>query len=374
MAKKIDITYSYDRERGHAGLSAELKISDPKFIGKEATFVIERHVEVKDSRPVNDSTEMFKHKFIVRSGVETVIIPPHVLEERPYAYNGSDIKIRCYGKLTINDKLIRKDTSTEKNLPSVSLKKPRVSSNTSELIEPKDVFSFAKNLMAIPTQNKLATLGLLIVGLVVIVVNMMIGIHDQFSSEYATYLYSQVDSDGESSSPIVKALVGCGSIGLAIWFAIKRQLRKYMTFRFKRIAGLIDRKTQRTVSDLIQGVSRTDLRDVTLRIVACNLEKGKYIRGSGSNQRTVSFSEPVRGALLYSKKVALIPRNLPVENHFQDSISFEPMFKALYPPNVVSKSHGLFVHWEVQLIHNEFVDQELEGDTTHFRLDDFLKA
>lgn len=374
MAKKIDIAYSYDRERGHAGLSAELKISDPKFIGKEATFVIERHVEVKDSRPVNDSTEMFKHKFTVRSGVETVIIPPHVLEERPYAYNGSDIKIRCFGKLTINDKLIRKDTSTEKNLPSVSLKKPRVSSNTSELIEPKDVFSFAKNLMAIPTQNKLATLGLLIVGLVVIVVNMMIGIHDQFSPEYATYLYSQVDSDGESSSPIVKALVGCGGIGLAVWFAIKRQLRKYMTFRFKRIAGLIDRKTQRTVSDLIQGVSRTDLRDVTLRIVACNLEKGKYIRGSGSNQRTVSFSEPVLGVLLYSKKVALIPRNLPVENHFQDSISFEPMFKALYPPNVVSKSHGLFVHWEVQLIHNEFVDQELEGDTTHFRLDDFVKA
>ncbi len=374
MAKKIDIAYSYDRERGHAGLSAELKISDPKFIGKEATFVIERHVEVKDSRPVNDSTEMFKHKFTVCSAVETVIIPPHVLEERPYSYNGSDIKIRCYGKLTINDKLIRKDTSTEKNLPSVSLKKPRVSSNTSELIEPKDVFSFAKNLMAIPTQNKLATLGLLIVGLVVIVVNMMIGIHDQFSPEYATYLYSQVDSDGESSSPIVKALVGCGSIGLAIWFAIKRQLRKYMTFRFKRIAGLIDRKTQQTVSDLIQGVSRTDLRDVTLRIVACNLEKGKYIRGSGSNQRTVSFSEPVRGVLLYSKKVPLIPRNQPVENHFQDSISFEPMFKALYPPNVVSKSHGLFVHWEVQLIHNEFVDQELEGDTTHFRLDDFLKA
>jgi len=67
MAKKIDIAYSYDRERGHAGLSAELKISDPKFIGKEATFVIERHVEVKDSRPVNDSTEMFKHMFFVRS-------------------------------------------------------------------------------------------------------------------------------------------------------------------------------------------------------------------------------------------------------------------------------------------------------------------
>lgn len=374
MAKKVDIAYTYDREQGHTGLSAELNISDPEFIGKEATFVIRRFVEVKDSRPVNDSTDMFKHKFTVRSGTETIRIPPHVLEERPFGYNGSEISIRCFGKLTINDRLIRKDTSTEKDLPTVSIKKPKVTRSTKKLIDPKDVFSFTKNLMAIPTHNKLATLGLLIVGMVAIVVNMMIGIHDEFSAKYATYLYSQVDSDGEYSSPIVKALFGCGGIGAAIWFAIRRQLRKYMTFRFRPIAGLIDRKTECIVGNLIQGVSRTDLKDVTLRIVACNLEKGKYVRGSGSNRRTVSFSVPKRGVLLYSKEVKLIPKNHPVEQHFQDSISFDPMFKALYPPNNVSKSHGLFVYWEVQLIHNEFVDQELKGDAAQFKVDDFFPA
>ena len=169
-------------------------------------------------------------------------------------------------------------------------------------------------------------------------------------------------------------MIGCGTIGMAIWLAIKQQLRQYMTLRFKPIRDLIDRGTERNVSDLIQGISRTNLKDVTLRIVACNLEKGKYVRGSGSNRRTVSFSVPKRGVLLYSKEVELIPKSQPVEQYFQDPVSFEPMFKALYPPNIVSKSHGLFIYWEVQLIHNEFVDQELEGNAAQFKVDDFFTA
>ena len=249
-----------------------------------------------------------------------------------------------------------------------------MTSNTNELIEPKDIFSFSKNLIAIPTHNKIATLGLLIVSLVVIVVNMLVGVHDQFSPEHATYFCSYVDSDGEGSSSLVKALGGCGAIGAAIWFAIRRQLRKYMTFKLKPITGSVNRQSEHAISELFYGVSRTDLEDVTLRIVACNMEKGKYVRGSGSNQRTVSFSTPVRGVLLYSKKVTLIPKNQPVENYFRDSISFEPMFMALYPPSEVSESHGLFIFWEIQLIHDDFVDQELEGNTAHFRREDFFTA
>lgn len=88
-------------------------------------------------------------------------------------------------------------------------------------------------------------------------------------------MYSQVDSDGDSSSPIDKDLSGYGAIGAALWFAIQRQLRKYMAFKIKLITGSINRRSEYTVSDLVHGVSRTDLGDGTLRIVACNMEKGK---------------------------------------------------------------------------------------------------
>ena len=380
MPKNVDILFSFDPENGearqapHAGLSAKLIIPDPELIGKKATFTIKRHVQVKDSRPVHDTEEMFKHKFTVRGGKVTVPIPHDVLKDHPFQYDGNEIEIQCFGELVINDKLIRKDTSVQKDLPVEALKKPEVLSNTDELIDPKDIFSFSKNLMAIPSHNKIATLGLLIVGLVVIVVNMLIGVHDQFSPEHATYIYSHVDSDGDGASPLVNALMGCGAIGAAIWFAIRRQLRKYMKFELKPISKSVTRQSEHAGSDLFYGVSRTDLKDVTLRIVACNMEKGEYVRGSGSNRRTVSFSTPVRGILLYSKKVTLIPKNHSVENHFRDSMSFEPMFKVLYPPSEVSKSHGLFIYWEIQLIHNDFVDQELVGDTARFRREDFFTA
>ncbi|MFL3666146.1 MAG: hypothetical protein ACJ06V_06150 [Verrucomicrobiota bacterium] len=65
-----------------------------------------------------------------------------------------------------------------------------MNNNTDELIELKDIFSFSKNLMAIPSHNKIVTFGFLIVGLGVIVVNMLIGVHDEFSPRYATYIYA----------------------------------------------------------------------------------------------------------------------------------------------------------------------------------------
>ena len=111
---------------------------------------------------------------------------------------------------------------------------------------------------------------------------------------------------------------------------------------------------------------------ITLRVVACNLEKGKYIRGSGSNTRTVSFSKPIQGVLLYKHKVETIPRKQPVENYFPGEVEFDAMFDGLYPPAQVSESHGLFVYWEVQLLVDELVDQELAGSVSGLEEEDFF--
>ena len=67
--------------------------------------------------------------------------------------------------------------------------------------------------------------------------------------------------------------MGCGALGVAIWLAMKNQLRKYMTFRFKGTLRKMDRNSVVKVSDMIAGVSRVDLNKATLRIIACNMEK-----------------------------------------------------------------------------------------------------
>jgi hypothetical protein len=40
---------------------------------------------------------------------------------------------------------------------------------------------------------------------------------------------------------------------------------------------------------------------------------------------------------------------------------------------MISSTHGLDIHWEVQLIHKEFIDQELIWDKKYFKYEDFLK-
>jgi hypothetical protein len=104
------------------------------------------------------------------------------------------------------------------------------------------------------------------------------------------------------------------------------------------------------------------------------MEKGQYVRGYGSNRRTVSFSHPNRAVLLYSKKIPIIPAGTPIHQYFDEEISFKPMFECLYPRQMAKDSHGLDLVWEVQLIVDDLIDQELIGNNDAFINKDFYSA
>jgi hypothetical protein len=191
-----------------------------------------------------------------------------------------------------------------------------------------------------------------------------------------TYLYSHYDSDGEGQSPLINSLMGSGALGMAVWFAMRNQLRKYMKFNLNMInlPKRIEPEKSYSASKFFSGISRVPLTNITLRIIACNMEKGQYVRGSGSNRRTVSFAEPIRGVILFEKTVNQIPANVKIRHFFSEKFSFKSMFECLYPPFMATDTHGIDVHWEIQLIHPEFIDQELIGMTNIFHYDDFLKG
>ena len=48
-------------------------------------------------------------------------------------------------------------------------------------------------------------------------------------------------------------------------------------------------------------------------------------------------------------------------DHLDGHVDFEPIFTELLPPQLISDTHGIDVVWEVQLLHPDFVDQELIG-------------
>ena len=302
---------------------------------------------------------------------ETEILIPRVALGRGYAYDGKQIDIYLESELEIDDSLLF-DTEVKSTHRLNILDRPALSGHAKLLAEPEDAFDFFVNLAAIPTENKLITIALMIAGGLMILANALLGLHDQMSPEGLTVFYSHVDTDGDSQSPFLNSLFGCGAMGAGLWFFIRHQLSKYMTLSLRSSASALRRQTRVSASDLVHGRGFVPPRNIIVRVVAYNEEKGQYRRGSGTNVRTVSFATPARTVKIYERELRFVPATRTVENYLDGDIDFQRMFAALYPPLAIGSDHGLSVRWEVQLLHPEFVDQELVADSTSLRYEDFL--
>lgn len=348
-----------------------IEVHDPSLRGHSAELLLRRTVTVHDERAVNASDIVFQRNIPNLAAGQQVEIHRSAL--RAFSYTGTHISIALETELQIDDGLVF-DTKISRSEQDMLLEKPAVSNDAKEMVDPRDAFDFITNFKAIPPRNKAITALLVLIAAIVVAINSWVGVHDQFAPEEATWLYSHRDSDGDSESPLQKSLMGSGALGVAVWFAIRQQLRKYMTFELVDLPARVSRGDFLQAASILHGKSRVDLHDVMIRIVACNMEKGQYRRGSGTKVRTVSFTEPVRAVILYDRRIRVIPAGTAVESHLDGVIDFEPMFQTLFPPQEVGSTHGLIVHWEVQLIHDQLVDQEVICSTDCFAWKDFLAS
>lgn len=327
-------------------------------LGHQAVLKLLRKVHVHDSRAVHDHQELQQHAFRVSSN--RLEIPLREPSDPWFSYEGEEISLRLVARLEVDDGVLFDTTAdAEIDLPTMPRTEPHQAA-AKELIEPNDRYSLSANIAAIPLRNKLIVLGLLVIGGMVALVNAAIGIHDEFVPESATVFYDHRGSDG-SESPIMKSLVGSGGLGLVLWAMVRAQLRRYMRIQIKDSSWVPYRGLTVSITDLFEGQARVPLEQITVRVVAVNLEKGQYRRGSGTKERTVSFSTPRRGVVLYEQFVPYVPAHTLLQHYVQGQVDFTPMFDVLYPPLQTSSSHGLALEWEVQLLHPLFVDQELKG-------------
>lgn len=348
-----------------------IEVLDHDLIGKPAKLKLVRQVDVTESRGIRKSDEIGIADIAELATRHEIEVPRESL--KVFTYRGKGISIKVDIRLVIDDGVIL-DTTIDESIEMAIGTKPAVSDNAQVLVEPEDAFCFVTNFKAIPHINRVISIVLVCVGGIVIAVNSWIGWHDETVPAGNTYFYRKYDADGDKHSPFLKSLMASGTVGAMVAAAIKTQLRKYMRFDVKKLSDTIRFEDRIAVRDLITGRSRIHLNDIIIRIVACNFEKGQYKRGTGSQERTVSFNHPVRAIALYEKKIEFVPPKKPIEEYLDGEIEFAPMFRALYPPQNVSSTHGLTVHWEVQLIHNELVDQEIVCPSEIFRWEDFRKS
>ena len=183
--------------------------------------------------------------------------------------------------------------------------------------------------------------------------------------------FQSTSSGDDEGGPLGAAITGSLATGAGIWYLLRKQLRSYMTFE-QHPNMRIDKDRFYTVGDLVRGQARIPLSNARLRVVGYNMEKGQYQRGSGSQTRTISFSNPVNGVMLYDETVDHIPVRTQIADSFPGHLMFDDMFRQLYPPQLVGSKHGLATHWEVQLILDDLLDQEVIGDSHSLRYEDFL--
>jgi len=359
------VTIRYAEGAPPSSLRCLIEVGDPALLGHAAELRIVRHVKVKDQSPVHATDVVFKSAIASLAAANEVDIPREGL--KAFSYRGTQIDIEVHSELQIHDGYVVDTQVRQQEEMSLGLK-PAVSDSAKEIVDPADAFDFVTNLKAIPPKNRVIAVALAAVGSVVILFNTWLGAHDE--SAQTAYFYSR----GSDESPMKKSLVGSGALGAALWLALRKQFQKYMTFEMAAVPPRIGLQDEIEASRLVRGQPRVDLHDVVVRVVACNFEKGQYRRRSGTKTRTVSFSEPVRAVILYDKRVKLIPAGSAVEDHLDGVVRFEPMFRALYPPLLVGETHGLSVHWEVQLINDQLVDQELVCGSECFEYQDFMAS
>ena len=328
-------------------------------MGKNAEFTLDLASEVHDSSPVNDETNLYTDKFVVDRTEYELEIPTDSFE--CFTYKGTHASIVLRANLKVDDAWILKDSqvSRKTQFKLVDARSGSRGGDATEVIDPFDTVQFSKNFDALSSERKT---GFILMSLLC-----------ALGWLGGSWLIWDIFSQGEDGVVVAVFLIIILLVAMVcLWVWQKDSFfRSYMSVSLRPIPA-ITRSTCLPISQLVSGKSEIDLKNMTLRVVACNMEMGQYIRGSGSNRRTVSFEEPVRPIILYSERVGHIPARQEIGNHFPGEVDFGPMFKALYPPLEISETHGLAVYWEVQLLHDEFIDHELKGPTDSIKVTDFF--
>jgi len=278
-----------------------------------------------------------------------------------FTYNGTRVSIRLRANLKVDDAWILKDSKVSRTA-QLKLVDDRTSGegDASKVIDPFDKFQFSKNFNALSFDRKLV---LVLTALFCVILEVWGSIA----------IWKLRDSDDSGGAILGIIVLTFAVFGLWAWF-MNEQLKSYMEVALQP-TPTITRNTRLKISQLISGKSKVDLKNMTLRVVACNMEKGQYwTRGNKGNKNTTSFEEPVRPIILYSEKVSRVPAGQQIGDHFPGEVDFGPMFKTLYPPLKISETHGLAINWKVQLLNDEFRNHELKGPSERIEVTDFFIA
>jgi hypothetical protein len=347
-------------------------------------------METRHERGVPEETALHTRRIALAGLTHDVPLPSNLAA---YDYHGRDIALRLSLRLTDTKGKILAETRLRDDETGLLAARPKLAEDPDALMNPEDKYSFFGNLRALPLGSQLAV-AVLGFGLwLLAAANVFVGAHDQWVAEpplsemerfnlqvagrhdelnrvrVAPYLYGK----GTRRVPIIDATQNSIMISLLAWFLVRQRLPRYGDFHLFLFLPPLRPGTRIAARRLVRGRSHVDLFDVTVRVVAANLECWRRKAGAGEKVDK-EIRQTVRAVRLYERNIPYVPAGSPIGDFLKDDVDFTPMFRALNPPLMVTATHGLELAWQVQLLHPEFVDQVLPGATSTLKFADFLEG
>lgn len=325
---------------------------DGSHAGRRVTFSLVRKVSVKDHRAIDKEDLLFSHDFRAEVGRrESFELPGE--DAAIYSYRGPHMDIQLLCRIVVDDGFLW-DTTVEEAVQADPFPHPRTGACARHLADPEDQYRFFENLQALPPGRRLLAGTVAALGIGGLAANGFVTLHDMITPSREAFFYPP-DAGPTLMMSLFLTFLG----GTLVYATLKKLMGGYVSLAPARLAGPLGREDQVRVGDLFRAEALTDLSGLRVRVIACNQEKGQYRRGSGTNTRTVSFSHPTRGVVLLDRTLGVLRRGTEVHLELRDPLDLTPMFDGLYPPQMVGAHHGMNVHFEIQLMHDDLIDREL---------------
>ena len=147
---------------------------------------------------------------------------------------------------------------------------------------------------------------------------------------------------------------------------IKSNLKTYMSFYLKNENICFEKDKEYFLRNILEWKTKIPLKDIELKIVACNIEKWMYTSWSWKNKRIIKINE------YFSEKISYIPKWSNISEYISWSIYLNAIYEKLLPELMIGDSHWVWLHFEIQLIDDNLVDQELTIASKYFDKKYFL--
>jgi hypothetical protein len=249
------------------------------------------------------------------------------------------------------------DTTINKKIHYNLLKKNLGWLNNLELkwkISPKDEFNLIENIKILPSNVKriiwIIWLGfLLFIGFII-------------------YSWRDYKGDFEIIWIVISDII---FFLLLFYIIVVSKLGEYMKISMKNKNIIFSKDWVYRLKDIIEWKSNVDLENLEVKIVAHNYEIWQY--DGWKNNHVATFIEPINHIELFSKTFSFIPKNTDISNYLDWEVSFKDIYEKIFPQFMVSPTHWLNFHCEIQLISEKYADKRLIIPYTCFDEKEFSK-